>query len=102
MSKSLTITEVLMNLREGGSVEELAHEIRNAVRATRETGKKSSVTLKIDIAPNGREAVTITDTVVAKLPKPDAVSTMFYATEDDGLSRRDPRQPEIPGIEANR
>lgn len=100
MSKSLTITEVLMNLREGGSVEELASEIRNAVSATRDTGKKSKVVLTIEIAANGRDAVTITDTVKATLPKPDAVSTMFYATDDNGLSRRDPRQPELPGVKA--
>lgn len=99
MSKSLTITEVLMSLRDGGSVEELASELRSCAAAVTTTGKAGKVVLTIDMKPNGKDAVTITDKVDVKLPKADAAATMFYVTDDAGLSRRDPRQPSMDGLE---
>lgn len=99
MAKSLTITEVLMNLRDGGSVEELATQVRNCAAAVTETGKSGKVVLTIDMKPNGKDAITIVDKVDVKLPKADAAATMFYVTDDAGLSRRDPRQPSMDGLE---
>lgn len=93
MSKSLTITEVLMGLRDGGAVEELATELRSLAAAVTATGKAGKVVLTIDMKSNGKDAVTITDKVAVTLPKPDPMATMFYVTDDAGLTRRDPRQP---------
>lgn len=99
-SKSLTITEVLMNMRDGGAIEELATELRGLSAAVTTTGKAGKVVLTIDMKPNGKDAVTVTDKIDVKLPKPDPQATMFYVTDDAGLTRRDPRQPSLEGVEA--
>lgn len=88
-----------MSLRDGGAVEELASELRSLSAAVCATGKAGKVLLTIDMKPNGKDAVTVTDKVDVKLPKPDRSSTMFYVTDDAGLSRRDPRQPSMAGLE---
>lgn len=94
-NQSLSITEVLMNLNEGGTMEELATELRLAVSAVQGTGKKAQVKLTIDIAPNGPTAVSTTEKIDTKMPKADPVATLFYVTPEAGLSRRDPRQPQL-------
>lgn len=94
-NKNLTITEALMSLNDGGAMEELATELKSCVAAVTTTGKKGKVTLTLEVIPNGQQAVTVTDKIAVTLPKPDAVATMFYVTDDAGLSRRDPRQPEL-------
>lgn len=98
-SKSLTISEVLMNLNDGGAMEELASELRSCVAAVTATGKAGKVQLNISVKANGRDAVTVTDEVKVTLPKPEPTATMFYVTEEAGLTRRDPRQPSLDNVE---
>lgn len=98
-TQNLSIVEALMALNDGGAIEELATEVRSCVAAVTATGKKGSVTLTLNIAPNGKDAVKIIDKVAVKLPKADGVETMFYVTDEAGLSRRDPRQPSLTGTD---
>lgn len=95
MYKNLTITETLMSLNDGGAMEELATELKSCVNAVTVTGKKGKVQLTMEVLPNGQSAVMVTDKIVTTLPKADPVATSFFVTDDAGLSRRDPRQPEL-------
>lgn len=99
-NKTLTISEVLMSLNDGGAMEDLASELRSCVAAVTGTGKNGKVQLTINVKPNGRDAVTVTDEIKVTLPKADPTATMFYVTEEAGLSRRDPRQPSLEGVDA--
>lgn len=84
-----------MNLNEGGTMEELAAELRQCVAAVQSTGKKGQLKLTIGITPNGPTAVSTTEKIEVKAPKADPVATLFYVTPESGLSRRDPRQPQL-------
>lgn len=94
-SKSMSITEVLMGLNEGGTMEDLATELRCCVAAVQSTGKKGKVQLNITIEPNGPTAISTKEEIKATIPKADAVATLFYVTPEAGLTRRDPRQPSL-------
>ncbi|TXL91626.1 hypothetical protein [Streptomyces sp. IB2014 016-6] len=86
----------------GGQLhDELSEKLHDLITAIQETGKGGSISLKIDIKPiagtDGR-TLTVTDSVAAKLPKTERPKSIFFATDDGGLSRTDPRQPVITGL----
>jgi hypothetical protein len=76
---------------------ELSEELARVVATVTELGKTGTLQLTIAIAPSKvRGAVEISDKVVAKPPEPDRDAALFYADPQGNLSRRDPRQPELP------
>lgn len=90
--KKLSIAEFLMSVREGGAIEELRATLEEATQAVLCTGKAGKVSLNISIKPNGTSKVFIKDDVKATIPKADSEETLYFVTDDGGLSRRDPRQ----------
>ena len=84
---------------DGGSVnEEATHQLRLVVRAARVAGKKGTLTIKLDVEPDGRQFV-ISAKVDAKCPVPAPGITMFFADDDGDLQRSDPRQEPLRGID---
>lgn len=96
--QSLSVTEFLLNVREGGAIEEIATQLRTVVAAVQNVQKPGKVQITIDVKPNGMNAVTITDAVKATIPEHKKQETVFFVTDEFGLSRRDPKQPRIPGL----
>ena len=96
------VIETLEELRNGAALEELDQALRKVVDAVRTTGKmgKVSLTLHIKAAQMGERVATviIEDRVQIALPEPERGDTFLFATPGGGLSRRDPRQPELPGM----
>lgn len=89
-------TRTLGELRKGGTVNELSNALQALTKAVRETGKKGVLTLKLTLSPaNNNEVVLVSDDVQVKEPKMSKASTTFFMTEDDLLSRSDPRQAEM-------
>lgn len=70
----------LCRLRGGDFIEELDDDLRKAVADSMMLGKKSEITIKLKIAPDGHKRVSVSDIVTVKLPKPDAGSTALFAT----------------------
>lgn len=92
---------VLKDIREGALLTELPAQLQELVAAVRATGKGGTLTLKLDVRPLAKgnsNTMLIRDTVNLSLPEPDRESTVLYATESNDLSRRDPRQPDLPGV----
>lgn len=89
----MSITETLLAVSDGGAMEDLGSEIRSVVNAVVMTGKKGSVTLKLDIMPNGPDAVKVSDKVTSVMPASTPQETTFYVTDECGLTRMNPRQP---------
>ena len=80
---------------------ELSRELADVVRNVMEHGKDGKLTLTLTISPskvNG--AVEVSDQVNAKPPQADRDAGLFFADHHGNLSRRDPRQPELPLREA--
>lgn len=89
--------ETLQQMRQGAVVDEMGDAIANVVRAVAATGKKGEVVLKLAISAKG-DQIVVEDAIVEKPPKPARGLSLFYATEDGVLSRKDPRQPELSGL----
>lgn len=77
---------------------ELSELLAQLTRDVVHEGKGGTLTLKITIAPSKAKygPLVISDDVVMKAPQPERDAAFFYADEAGNLSRRDPRQPELP------
>lgn len=89
------IIHTLQNLRGGGALFEANDKLTQAVKAVKETAKPATFTIKIKIAPNGRQG-ELTDDISVTLPQPDKEKTLMFFDDNGGLSRRDPNQKSIP------
>lgn len=94
------IVDTLREIRDGAFLEELGLELNDLVSQVRKTDKKGEITIKLSIDPvNGDAArgVTVSDDIKSKPPKL-LRATLFFTTPESNLSRRDPRQPDLPGM----
>ncbi len=99
---NLNVEAFLQALREidgGLFLAEVADKHAEAVRVCRERNKKSGVAISLGLKPNKYGQAEVVARVEIALPKSDTFGAIFYMTEDGRLVRRDPRQPELPGIE---
>lgn len=92
--KRTPFNQVLEHLERGYLVEELGEELAKIVQAVRETGRKGTLTLNIDVAmmKGHEDAVTIAAKVNAKAPQADRAQTVMFSTYDGDLLRDDPVQ----------
>lgn len=90
-------TDQLRDIRAGEMVEELTEELAKVVNAVLATGKKGSVTLKLNIDPasKGDAVVTITDDIKSTIPREKKAGTLMFALPSGTLQRQDPRQTEL-------
>lgn len=83
--------------RAAGLNNELTEELQRLVAAVVNQGKKGTLTLTIGVAPSEVDgAIVITDKVVTKTPEPDRDPSLFFSDAAGNISRRDPRQAELP------
>ena len=84
-----SFTQVLSQIRKGRLNDEITEQLAAAVLSARATGKKASVTLKLEIVPKGEENefIHVKDDVKTVLPRLDYGTAMFFATNDGGLVR---------------
>lgn len=90
--------ETLATLRKGAALDDLAAAVREVVEAVKATHKAGKVVLTIELKPAGGNddaLLLVTDIVRAHPPRPAKPSTLLFAGDDNRLSRRDPRQPEL-------
>lgn len=89
----------LAEVRAGGAVDDLDASLADVVQAVRNTGKTGELTLKLTIKPASKGDIFtlfVDADIKTKLPRLDNGSTVFFADKDNSLTRRDPRQGEIP------
>lgn len=97
---AMEAVEFLSTQRSGTLLRDFGDSLAEVVEAVRETGRAGSLMLTVKIRPaakNGGPSVVVSDLLVAKPPKPEVAETVMYALEGGALSRRDPRQPSLPG-----
>ena len=90
--------ETLRELRNGATLDDLSEQMAALVAAVRDSNKSGSLTLKISIKPatrNDATTVLIDDEVVVKMPKAERSATIMFTTEDNSLSRDNPRQQKL-------
>lgn len=95
---SQSITDVLSQIRGGAALKEAGAELADVVRAVKATGKKGSITLKIDIEPDKTDDTVVTfqpDLTIKKPKKPFAKGIFYFDEKTGNVSREDPRQLEM-------
>lgn len=84
--------DVLSEVNRGVVADEAATELAKVVTAVRETGKKGTVRVTLEIAPvkGNDQIVQVSGSVDAKLPRPAAPTSFFYPDDTGNLGRNDP------------
>lgn len=87
----------LQEQRGGLTHAELGDALAEVVAAVVEHGKVGTLTYTVKIKPSGDGvSVFVTDTITRKAPEGDRSAALFFADEDGNLTRKDPRQQELP------
>lgn len=89
----------LTEQRNGSLHAELSEALASVVEAVTELNKQGTVTLKVTVKPiedGSGAAVFVSDEVKTSPPEPARPQAMFFADSRGNLSRRDPRQVELP------
>ena len=91
----------IASMNNGEVVNDIDDALRQAVRASLATAKKSRVSIKLDIVPagegiGGTPLFKVVDDIEVKLPKKArSKSPVFFADDDCNLTRRNPKQEEM-------
>lgn len=93
-----SFTDQMKDIREGAVLTELGEHLAGLLDAVRATRKGGKLTLAITVKPlEGTEnQVLISDDITTAMPQPTKKATVMFVTEENELSRRDPRQPKLP------
>lgn len=97
--------EFLLQQGYGGTHDELTYGLHDLIAAVKDHGKAGTLTLKISVAPVGKgdeRQVMVTDAVTLKAPEGKRPTSIFFVDSDGNLTRKDPRQPELPLREVSR
>lgn len=81
--------------RGGDLDDELGDAIAQVTGAVLATGKKGSVTLKINITSKGRSLMVVDD-VTTSIPEADREAAIYFAAPEGHLVRDDPKQQKMP------
>ena len=90
--------QILAELGEGSTVIELSEAMWDLIQRVQDTGKAGSITLTIKVSGDGRGRVQVLDEVKLRLPEYNRPQTSFFIDKHGNASRRNPDQPEIPGV----
>lgn len=90
--------EVLRELGEGQTNRELSEALWDLTQRVEETTKAGSLTLTISVAFDGHGRLVVKDEVKTKLPEFNRPTTSFYVDKEGNPSRRNPDQPDLPGV----
>jgi hypothetical protein len=82
----------------GALDDELSAELDETVQAVRLLGQTGTVTLKLSLADEAGGVVVKAD-VSSKIPRQGRAAFFFHDGKRQGLTRRDPAQPSMPGME---
>lgn len=92
-----SLTDIMGNIRGGFALHRAGEKLNELVLAVKETGKKGSITLTIEVSPdkNDENVVSVAPSVKAKIPEKGFTPGIFFAGEKGELTREDPRQLEL-------
>lgn len=98
-----TFSQLLGALNDGELHQDMSEDMREMVAKlhdhAREHGGKPSatMTLTVEMKLDGG-LIMVKAEAKTKLPKSERARSVFWATPENNLSRRNPRQPDLPGI----
>jgi len=92
-----SMIEALKAIGKGSLAEQIAKGMQDAVKATALEGKKSSITIKLEISKQSDEMLSLTGECIVKIPKPKPSSSFFFDAMDGyQIGRNKPDQQILP------
>lgn len=91
-------SDVLNEIGEGATASELSEAFWDLLQRVQDTGRAGTLQLTIAVGPDGRGRISVKDQIKLKLPEYNRPETAFFLDKHGNASRRDPNQPEIPGV----
>lgn len=89
--------QALSYLRQGDAVEQYAEALNELMTAVQATGKRGQLKIVLTIIRQGPGGpLKIDDKVECRPPAFETGSTFVFVDEDGNMTRRDPRQPDLP------
>jgi hypothetical protein len=94
------LSAILMEHRGGGLHNEASEELQKVVAAVKDTQKKGSLTITINVEPakDDENSVVLSDTLKASAPRPATKPSRWFTDDHGNVSRTNPRQHEIEGL----
>lgn len=89
-------TDVLGQMNAGRTVDNLTEKLAEVTDAVLLTGKKGSLTLKIEVSRNSELSCSFNENVDIKVPELSRGTAVFFKNPAGDLVRDDPRQPRLP------
>jgi hypothetical protein len=92
--------DFLRDQSQGRTHDELSEALWDLAARVRETGKKGSLTLVVNVEPmkGDTTVLVVSDEIKLKLPEFQRGGSVFYSDEQGNLSRSNPDQPELSGL----
>lgn len=92
-----SLTDIMGNIRGGFALHKAGERLNELVMAVKETGKKGSVTLIIEVSPDKSDenVVSVQPKIKSSIPDKGFTPGVFFATDQGELTREDPRQQEM-------
>lgn len=88
--------DTFREIESGALLDELTEAQHSLVDAVRLTGKGGELNIKLAYKPDGAGQIVIKADVKAKEPVLSRGTSLLFLTPEGNLSRRDPRQQEMP------
>lgn len=89
--------QFLQEQRKGVLHTELSEALQELAAAVLEHDKAGTLAVTFTVAPGPEEGtVKVSDRLSLKAPEADKKPSVFWPDDQGNLSRRDPRQPELP------
>lgn len=89
-------TDVLAGMNAGRTVDNLTEKLAEVTNAVLQTGKKGTLTLKIEVSKNSEHSVSLNENVDIKVPELSRGTAVYFKNNNGDLMRDDPRQPRLP------
>lgn len=100
MSKE-NIFNVLSRADHGQFLADLNEALRTVNAKVLETGCKGEINIKVKIDKTAgmNTGLEVACAFTSKVPQPPRPADLYFTDEEGELSRKDPRQPELPGTD---
>lgn len=93
--RDLTFLELLQSHRRGEIISRADVLLEELVEAVATTGQSGDITIKLPLKVNKAGQIEITPKLTMSKPHPALATGIYFASDDNRLTRSDPRQMDI-------
>lgn len=90
--ETLHMLQLLQTFRRGEILQEGNDALQDVITAIRQFGGKGKLTLTLNFKMEKGDQISLTPDIKTEKPRRALSTGLYFATEDGGLTRRDPNQ----------